>query len=87
MATRAKRLIAREAAAGHREHTITLLGSPCRYRRRVAKSFCLRRRFHLATGTCPFNLMEMDEKRTARLFGLILGGLFAMSLILSAITI
>jgi len=29
----------------------------------------------------------MDEKRTARLFGLILGRLFAMNLILSAITI
>jgi hypothetical protein len=29
----------------------------------------------------------MDEKRIARLFGLTLGGLFAISLILSAITI
>jgi len=31
--------------------------------------------------------MMMDEKRIARLFGLTLGGLFAISLILSAITI
>jgi hypothetical protein len=31
--------------------------------------------------------MTMDEKRIARLFGLTLGGLFAISLILSAITI
>jgi hypothetical protein len=31
--------------------------------------------------------IAMDEKRMARLFGLTLGGLFAISLILSAITI
>jgi hypothetical protein len=31
--------------------------------------------------------MTMDEKRIARLLGLTLGGLFAISLILSAITI
>jgi hypothetical protein len=31
--------------------------------------------------------MMMDEKRIARLFGLTLGGLFAISLILSAIAI
>jgi hypothetical protein len=31
--------------------------------------------------------MTMDEKRIARLFRLTLGGLFAISLILSAITI
>jgi predicted alpha/beta superfamily hydrolase len=31
--------------------------------------------------------MTMDEKRIARLFGLSFGGLFAIGLILSAITI
>ena len=49
---------------------------------------------HVGPGTHPFNLrcrsqwrMTMDEKRMARLFGLTLGGLFAISLILNAIAI
>jgi hypothetical protein len=38
----------------------------------------------LARLTCQLGGNDMDERRIARLFGLILGGLFACSLILNA---
>ena len=61
-----------------------------RYRDRYISEIGLR----FAPGTYPLNVcwtftrrMIMDEKRIARVFGLTVGGLFAISLILSAITI
>ena len=63
-----------------------------RYRARYAETGEIGLRF--APGTYPLNVcwtftrrMIMDEKRIARVFGLTVGGLFAISLILSAITI
>jgi hypothetical protein len=38
----------------------------------------------LARLTCQVGGKDMDERRIARLFGLILGGLFACSLVLNA---
>ena len=74
-------------------NAITLLGSPCRYRHALpspsvfeAGFISLRERVRSCVEPFIWR-MKMDEKRTARLFGLILGRLFAMNLILSAITI
>jgi hypothetical protein len=69
------------------ESVILVIGIAMQIPTRHAGSVSFRERIR-SNYVETFNMEKtMDEKRIARLFGLTLGGLFAISLILTAITI